>query len=328
MSTAEDTLKGFRLDKDQLKNLTAKSIDTAAATAERYLGKDVFASLDEKRQAEIVVGAYQSPGALFNARHDLAKHIQAKDWAGLASRFEKIGRDLGDPSRYQAGAEILRDPELKGKIEVKPGDNPGILARRHGVDERELMRFNGISDPTALRAGTYLRLPPKQEQKTPASQPEAKPEEDKRPGDQSSLWRPDPPGPLDKDVQDWTPRDAAKALLDKDYGRPDRMDGPELAQRVGDYYRRPDAGDVSGAVTRGALGSRAGSWEPLKEDGWIGPKTTEGFPGWRPPPRPTTWSAPGPPIFGRIGRETETPPDFDQGIRGYRAQRNRVSTPV
>ena len=177
------------------------------------------------------------------------------------------------------------------------------------------------------------------------------------------------------------PRDAARALLDKDYGRPDRMDGAELAQRVGDYYRRPDAGDVSGAVTAepearrnavspapdsleafrsalvrkdpgdaalkppaswtqaevrevmrtyaglpdrdprktqlanrtaewfgrdegfaglaevtraglgglhpdpetglqktlNALGSRAGSWEPLKEDGWIGPKTTEGF---------------------------------------------------
>lgn len=42
---------------------------------------------------------------------------------------------------------------------VEPGDSPSIIAQRCGVDVDELMRINGIDDPTLLQVGQELLLP-------------------------------------------------------------------------------------------------------------------------------------------------------------------------
>lgn len=43
---------------------------------------------------------------------------------------------------------------------VQEGDTPASIARRFGVSTERLMEFNGITDPTNLRVGTELRIPP------------------------------------------------------------------------------------------------------------------------------------------------------------------------
>ncbi|GAB4249518.1 MAG: hypothetical protein Kow00122_07000 [Thermoleophilia bacterium] len=43
---------------------------------------------------------------------------------------------------------------------VEKGDTPASIARRFGVSTERLLEFNGITDPTSLRVGTELRIPP------------------------------------------------------------------------------------------------------------------------------------------------------------------------
>ncbi len=52
-----------------------------------------------------------------------------------------------------------RPPAAASKYQVKPGDTIHALARRFQVSERELMRANGLSDPSKLRAGAFLSVP-------------------------------------------------------------------------------------------------------------------------------------------------------------------------
>jgi LysM repeat protein len=54
----------------------------------------------------------------------------------------------------QAGA--CTDPYI-----VQSGDYPGLIAQKCGVDVNALMQINGITDPTSLRIGQQLRLPPR-----------------------------------------------------------------------------------------------------------------------------------------------------------------------
>ena len=42
---------------------------------------------------------------------------------------------------------------------VEPNDNPSLIAEKCGVDIDELMRINGIDDPTTLQIGQELILP-------------------------------------------------------------------------------------------------------------------------------------------------------------------------
>ncbi len=42
---------------------------------------------------------------------------------------------------------------------VQPGDTPYGIARRFGVDFNQLMKVNGIADPTLLKVGAELRIP-------------------------------------------------------------------------------------------------------------------------------------------------------------------------
>lgn len=43
---------------------------------------------------------------------------------------------------------------------VRAGDTLAAIARRHGLDWHTIARLNNITDPTRLRIGTVLRLPP------------------------------------------------------------------------------------------------------------------------------------------------------------------------
>jgi len=46
-----------------------------------------------------------------------------------------------------------------GSYTVRPGDTLSAIARRYRVDESDIRRLNGITDPRRLRAGQELRLP-------------------------------------------------------------------------------------------------------------------------------------------------------------------------
>ena len=42
---------------------------------------------------------------------------------------------------------------------VKPGDTMYSIAKRYGIDVKKLAGANGLSDPSALKAGTVLKIP-------------------------------------------------------------------------------------------------------------------------------------------------------------------------
>jgi len=43
---------------------------------------------------------------------------------------------------------------------VRPGDNLSSIAKSFGVDQRDLMALNGITDPDHIEAGDELAIPP------------------------------------------------------------------------------------------------------------------------------------------------------------------------
>jgi nucleoid-associated protein YgaU len=43
---------------------------------------------------------------------------------------------------------------------VRPGDNPASIAQQFGIRTQDLMSANNIQDPTKLRAGQSLKIPP------------------------------------------------------------------------------------------------------------------------------------------------------------------------
>ncbi|HEY1289245.1 MAG TPA: LysM domain-containing protein, partial [Burkholderiales bacterium] len=43
---------------------------------------------------------------------------------------------------------------------VKRGDTLYSIAQEHGVDQRDVMQWNGLDDPTRLRVGQQLRVRP------------------------------------------------------------------------------------------------------------------------------------------------------------------------
>lgn len=42
---------------------------------------------------------------------------------------------------------------------VKPGDNPGSIARQFGVTPEALLQLNNITDPLRLQVGQVLKIP-------------------------------------------------------------------------------------------------------------------------------------------------------------------------
>ncbi len=43
---------------------------------------------------------------------------------------------------------------------VQAGDSPTTIAKKCGVDVNDLLELNGIDDPTSLRIGQELKMPP------------------------------------------------------------------------------------------------------------------------------------------------------------------------
>ncbi len=54
--------------------------------------------------------------------------------------------------------EIPSDGDIK-IYKLNPGDTPAIVAKKWGVSVQTLMEYNGIKDPTKLRAGQELKIP-------------------------------------------------------------------------------------------------------------------------------------------------------------------------
>ena len=43
---------------------------------------------------------------------------------------------------------------------VQAGDNPFVIAKKHGITMEELIQYNKIKDPKRLQIGTELKIPP------------------------------------------------------------------------------------------------------------------------------------------------------------------------
>lgn len=85
---------------------------------------------------------------------------------GLTSDLIKVGDELYIPSggtsapRASTAAPAASASAASGATyTVQAGDTPGGIARRYGVDHRELMRINGVTDPSKLRVGQVLVIP-------------------------------------------------------------------------------------------------------------------------------------------------------------------------
>jgi LysM repeat protein len=44
---------------------------------------------------------------------------------------------------------------------IQKGDTPYAIARKQGVKVAELLKYNGIKDPSALKPGQTLKIPTK-----------------------------------------------------------------------------------------------------------------------------------------------------------------------
>jgi LysM repeat protein len=80
--------------------------------------------------------------------------------AGTASATQTPPTTTASPSspatQTQTPAATVGDD---GKYEVVRGDNPYSIAKRLGVSYQELLRVNGIDDPTKLQIGQKLIIP-------------------------------------------------------------------------------------------------------------------------------------------------------------------------
>lgn len=59
-------------------------------------------------------------------------------------------------------APVARDDRATGTYRIRPGDSLYRIARMHGARVEDLKRWNAINDPTKLKVGQVLRVPPLQ----------------------------------------------------------------------------------------------------------------------------------------------------------------------
>ena len=83
----------------------------------------------------------------------------------LESDIESLHSQLALERRRARGVHASVSPEPTAKASracvVTTGDTLSSLARRHDTSVGNLMKVNGITDPTRLRIGQQLELPPK-----------------------------------------------------------------------------------------------------------------------------------------------------------------------
>jgi hypothetical protein len=124
-----------------------------------------------------------------------------------------------------SGAMAQTDGEAGPKVHVvQSGDSLSRIAKRYGVDMRELAAWNGISDPAKLRVGQRLRLTPP-DRAASAQKPNAQPASTKETAAASVQAAQTPPGSL-REGSVAVPSDAvtaerAEVLPAPDISKPD-----------------------------------------------------------------------------------------------------------
>lgn len=70
-------------------------------------------------------------------------------------------------------------PEEVQTYKLNPGDTPAIIAKKFGISVQSLMEYNNIKDPTKLRAGQELQIPPSKSEKGQKQSAETKEQKEK-----------------------------------------------------------------------------------------------------------------------------------------------------
>jgi lipoprotein NlpD len=81
-------------------------------------------------------------------------------------RAATVQADAQVPARASAKAAT----EAPDFYQVQPGDNLFRIALEHGLDHHQLALWNGLSDPSRIKAGDRLRLKPANEMAEPAGE--------------------------------------------------------------------------------------------------------------------------------------------------------------
>lgn len=71
------------------------------------------------------------------------------------------------------GRALQWEAEPRGNYTVRPGDTLYSIAFRHGIDHRDLARWNGLGDGSLIYPGTVLRLVPAATARAAAAAPSA-----------------------------------------------------------------------------------------------------------------------------------------------------------
>ena len=80
---------------------------------------------------------------------------------GVTARAIQNHNDLASPDRIVVGQtlRIPPGPDVPLKYVVQPGDTLEAIARKHGFSTRELVTYNELNNPDALRVGQVILVP-------------------------------------------------------------------------------------------------------------------------------------------------------------------------
>ena len=83
-----------------------------------------------------------------------------REVAALTSRLLSAPAAVQNEAAATAAASV---PTTAGpdSYKVAKGDNPYNIAKKLGVNSQELLKLNGIEDPTKLQIGQVLKVPGK-----------------------------------------------------------------------------------------------------------------------------------------------------------------------
>ncbi|HJY78978.1 MAG TPA: peptidoglycan DD-metalloendopeptidase family protein [Burkholderiales bacterium] len=82
------------------------------------------------------------------------QHKPAPVFDGRAAK-QAAPKPIATPAQTPVAAKSVAD-----YYSVKRGDTLYSIAQQHGVDQRDVMQWNGLDDPTRLRVGQQLRVRP------------------------------------------------------------------------------------------------------------------------------------------------------------------------
>lgn len=80
-------------------------------------------------------------------------------WCDMNRAEFLLYKFASDPA-FDRASEIFLDYLTVPKHVVRPGEVLSSVARRYGVGLGELMEFNGMTGPLALKPGQIVRIPP------------------------------------------------------------------------------------------------------------------------------------------------------------------------